>query len=58
MMCEQTGQEIDWEKCPPELQDFPNIVIEAIIETQIYIFFFEHKKYNSGELYFLSIMLQ
>ena len=30
MMCEQTGQEIDWEKCPPELQDFPNIVIEAI----------------------------
>ncbi len=30
MMCEQTGQEIDWEKCPPELQDFPNLVIESM----------------------------
>ena len=30
MMCEQTGQEIDWEKCPPEMEDFPNIVIDAI----------------------------
>ena len=29
-MCEQTGQEIDWEKCPPEMQDFPDIIITAI----------------------------
>jgi|SRR5210317_740145 len=27
MMCEQTGQEIDWEKCPPDWEDFPDIVI-------------------------------
>ena len=32
-MCEQTGQEIDWERCPPDLEDFPEIVITAI---QIY----------------------
>ena len=25
-MCEQTGKEIDWEKCPPEIEDFPSIV--------------------------------
>tara|TARA_B100000927_G_C16392801_1_gene440059 strand:- start:44 stop:367 length:324 start_codon:yes stop_codon:yes gene_type:complete len=30
MMCEQTNQEIDWEKCPPEWEDFPNIVIESM----------------------------
>ena len=29
-MCEQTGQEIDWEKCPPDLEDFPEIVLTAI----------------------------
>jgi len=29
-MCEQTGQEIDWEKCPPELDDFPESVITAL----------------------------
>ncbi len=29
-MCEQTGQEIDWEKCPPELDDFPEPVITAL----------------------------
>lgn len=27
MMCEQTGQEIDWEKCPPDWEDFPQVVI-------------------------------
>jgi hypothetical protein len=27
MMCEQTGEEIDWEKCPPDWADFPDIVI-------------------------------
>lgn len=26
-MCEQTGQEIDWEKCPPDWEDFPQVVI-------------------------------
>jgi hypothetical protein len=26
MMCEQTGQEIDWDKCPPDWEDFPEIV--------------------------------
>ena len=30
MMCEQTGQEIDWEKCPPDWSDFPNIVLETM----------------------------
>ena len=29
-MCEQTGQEIDWERCPPDLEDFPEIVLTAI----------------------------
>ena len=27
IMCEQTGQEIDWEKCPPDWEDFPQVVI-------------------------------
>ena len=26
MMCEQTGEEVDWEKCPPDWEDFPEIV--------------------------------
>ena len=30
MMCEQTGQEIDWERCPPEPEDFPESVITAL----------------------------
>ena len=30
MMCEQTNQEIDWDKCPPEWSDFPNIVIDTV----------------------------
>jgi len=29
-MCEQTGQEIDWERCPPDLEDFPDSVHTAI----------------------------
>ena len=29
-MCNQTEQEIDWEKCPPDLEDFPQVVIDAI----------------------------
>ena len=30
MMCEQTGEEIDWERCPPEIEDFPNSVHTAM----------------------------
>ena len=30
MMCEQTGEEIDWEKCPPEIEDFPQSVVTAL----------------------------
>ena len=29
-MCEQTGEEIDWEKCPPEIEDFPDSVLIAL----------------------------
>lgn len=29
-MVEQTGEEIDWEKCPPELSDFPQIVLDSM----------------------------
>ena len=29
-MCEQMGQEPDWEKCPPEWEDFPEVIINAI----------------------------
>jgi len=29
-MCEQTGEEIDWKKCPPEMDDFPNIIIDIL----------------------------
>lgn len=29
-MVEQTGEEIDWEKCPPELDDFPDSVVVAL----------------------------
>ncbi len=29
-MCEQTGQEIDWKKCPPDLEDFPETVYTAL----------------------------
>ena len=30
MMCEQTGQEIDWEKCPEDWEDFPDCVLDAV----------------------------
>ena len=29
-MVEQTGEEIDWKKCPPDIEDFPDSVITAI----------------------------
>jgi len=29
-MVEQTGEEIDWEKCPPEIDDFPDSVHTAM----------------------------
>ena len=29
-MCEQTGEEIDWEKCPPEIEDFPVSILTAL----------------------------
>ena len=30
MMCEQTGQEVDWEKCPADWEDFPPLVWESV----------------------------
>lgn len=29
-MVEQTGEEIDWDRCPPEAEDFPNSVMNAV----------------------------
>ena len=29
-MVEQTGEEIDWDRCPPDTEDFPPIVIDAM----------------------------
>ena len=29
-MVEQMGEEIDWERCPPELEDFPTIVVDSM----------------------------
>ena len=29
-MCEQMGEEPDWEKCPPEWADFPDLVIDSV----------------------------
>ena len=29
-MCEQMGEEPDWEKCPPEWGDFPDLVIDSV----------------------------
>ena len=29
-MVEQTGEEIDWERCPPEIDDFPESVHTAV----------------------------
>ena len=30
MMCEQTGEEIDWDRCPPEIEDFPSSIHNAM----------------------------
>ncbi len=30
MMCEQTGEEIDWEKCPPDWEDFPDLIVDTL----------------------------
>jgi len=30
MMMEQTGEEIDWEKCPPDWEDFPPVVSDIL----------------------------
>jgi len=29
-MCEQTGQKVDWEKCPADWEDFPPLVWETV----------------------------
>jgi len=29
-MVEQTGEEIDWERCPPELSDFPDSILDSL----------------------------
>ena len=29
-MCEQTNMEIDWDRCPPDTEDFPESVLTAI----------------------------
>ncbi len=29
-MVEQTGEEIDWDRCPPEIEDFPDSVHTAM----------------------------
>lgn len=29
-MVEQTGEEIDWDRCPPELNDFPDSIHTAV----------------------------
>ena len=29
-MCEQMNQDPDWEKCPPDVEDFPHIIIDTI----------------------------
>ena len=29
-MVEQTGEEIDWDRCPPDIEDFPMIVLDAL----------------------------
>jgi len=29
-MVEQTGEEIDWDKCPPDQEDFPDSIITAL----------------------------
>tara|TARA_R110002074_G_scaffold289214_1_gene461023 strand:+ start:332 stop:658 length:327 start_codon:yes stop_codon:yes gene_type:complete len=29
-MMEQTGEDIDWDRCPPELEDFPSSIITSL----------------------------
>ena len=29
-MCEQTGMEIDWERCPPDINDFPESTLTTL----------------------------
>ena len=29
-MVEQTGEEIDWDRCPPEAEDFPDVVLNIL----------------------------
>ena len=29
-MVEQTGEEIDWDKCPPDQEDFPDSIITSL----------------------------
>lgn len=29
-MCEQTGEEINWDKCPPDVEDFPDLIIDIL----------------------------
>ena len=29
-MCEQTGEEIDWDRCPPDAEDFPESVLTGL----------------------------
>ena len=29
-MVEQTGEEIDWDRCPPDMEDFPDSVLMAM----------------------------
>ena len=29
-MCEQMGEEPDWKKCPPDWEDFPQVIINSI----------------------------
>ena len=29
-MVEQTGEEIDWDKCPPDIEDFPDSILTAL----------------------------
>jgi len=29
-MVEQTGEEIDWDRCPPDAEDFPESVLTAL----------------------------
>ena len=30
LMCEQTGEEIDWDRCPPDADDFPESVLTSL----------------------------